>query len=291
MQTGFIYGLYDVRDSKKTVRYVGQTRQKRGVTMRIYGHVHDSKTPVYPVSHWISAIKPENLSYITLSQPQVEDLDADEIWFIAKYRSMGQADLNVAEGGQGLTSKRAQGENNPKAKLTQLLVDRFRELSKTEYVSTVKLAEQLGVTSITVSKFLTNYTWYDADYDPSKRKTVSDTNKTDALVWRSLTDDQVNNLRREYLDGVPGAKLSKKYNIPATSRSRYLFEKYGDEELRLKCVAVRPPVVNRSNKVTPEERIEILKRYESGEKQKDIARDYGITQSGVSAICKMLKLN
>lgn len=88
------YGLKLRSDSR--IRYVGQT--VRGLQRRLKEHI-DSKTQ-FPVSKWARKHHDE-VEIVELGCTKSRDeLDALEIELIAKFRSSGEADLNVTDGGK-----------------------------------------------------------------------------------------------------------------------------------------------------------------------------------------------
>lgn len=283
---GWIYGLFDTEEPNR-IRYGGKTLSRRGVADRIYHHIWGARKLNKPIpsAHWIRKIGGDRVGYVILEETTSDLIDEAEIRWIAELRSRGMADLNVTSGGDGQTSEQVSGEKNPRSKLTWDIVRSLREAAATDYVSTSEIARAYGLTPAAVSKILRNANWYDPQYNPKARLTVSDTNQNaeeDELVWRTLTDSKVEELRHLYLSGVSVSEIVTLTSKPSTSVHRALFHKYGSEESRLACVAKRGPV-RKMTKNTPDEvKASIVQRYRAGESQASLSRELGVSQATIS---------
>lgn len=283
---GWIYGLFDIEEPNR-IRYGGKTLSRRGVTDRVYHHLWGAKklNQSIPSAHWIRKIGGDRVGYVVLEETTADLIDEAEIRWIAELRSRGMADLNVTDGGDGQTSEQVSGEKNPRAKLTWDIVRSIRETVTTDYVPTSQIARTYELTPAAVSKILRNANWYDPQYNPNTRLTVSDTNQSaeeDALVWRTLTDTKVEELRDLYLSGVSVSEIVTLTSKPSTSVHRALFHKYGSEESRLACVAKRGSA-RKMTKSTPDEvKALIVQRYRAGESQASLSRELGVSQPTIS---------
>ena len=92
----FIYGLVDPENGK--VRYVGKANNPE---KRLKGHVKDAHS--YRCANWVKALRRRGLSpqVITLAVVPIDDWQGAERSQIHLYRSLGMADLNLADGGEG----------------------------------------------------------------------------------------------------------------------------------------------------------------------------------------------
>lgn len=129
-----IYGLCD----EPRVRYVGQT--KNGLQSRLRSHINSAGTKppggkANPSTQWLRKRRQQGIKIDARILCEIDSGDDDvdmmlldwaEIHLISHYRSLGEADLNVTDGGQGqgshghpqpeaaklLISKKNSGENN-----------------------------------------------------------------------------------------------------------------------------------------------------------------------------------
>lgn len=287
--TGYIYGLYDTSDPSR-IRYVGQTRQ--ALQDRIYGHLWGAasgRTLGYPSGCWILSIGADRLGVRVLEEPPLADLNKSESHWIREFKALGEADLNVAEGG-GVPEGHARGEHNPRARLTWDQVRFVRGLAVSRYVDRAQMARELGVTPAAVSKILLNKSWRDTSYDPSDLITVEERQRGEEPAWRTLSDSEVERARAIYLETGSVSTVRRVFNLSRTTAGRILFERYGSSESREKCVALRGPVTP-PRRLTPEERSEVLSLAQAGGmRQSEIASQFGISQSAVSHILKEGKL-
>ena len=101
-----IYALYNVSDPER-VRYVGQTR--RSAAFRFQAHLRADR-PSLPVSRWVLKYGRDAIGMRVLEPvDSIEALNEAEIRWIAHYRQLGQADLNLTSGGDGSGGKRIIG--------------------------------------------------------------------------------------------------------------------------------------------------------------------------------------
>lgn len=184
-----------------------------------------------------------------------------------------------------MTSDRVSGEKNPRSKLTWEEVRKIRAKASREYCDRKALSEEFGVTEIALSKVLTGRTWKDPLFNPGDVISAHDYNRdgsTQKPVWRSLTNRQVDDLRLRYLAGSTLSELKKDTGLPSTSLSRYLFLKYGTDEIRKKCVQKRGKVKHPNPQVLQHRKDEAVARWRAGESQSKIAQEYGVSQTTVS---------
>lgn len=91
-----IYAL--VCPDRKDIRYVGKSKN---IKRRYRNHMWASPHSTHPVKRWVSKLKSEGkapLIAILFLGPEA-DLDEKEIYFIKKYREMGNNLLNLHDGG------------------------------------------------------------------------------------------------------------------------------------------------------------------------------------------------
>jgi len=123
-----IYGLVDPR-KPDIIRYVGQSKTPR---RRLMAHISTAKknkkrnNRLTPKESWIlylikkHGIKPE-MVFIEENIQELSISDEKEIYWIAHYRSIGQADLNFADGGKAKSSENFRREASERNKRLGLL--------------------------------------------------------------------------------------------------------------------------------------------------------------------------
>lgn len=231
-----IYGLYDDLEPDR-IRYVGKSSGKRGVKDRIYHHKWLSRksTSNLPSSRWIRKIGEERLRYRVLEIVElISDLDPAEIRMIAHYRSLGQADLNIASGGEGQTSERMSGSGNTNASTTWELVRLVREKASQSYMRNSEAAKVLGVNDAAASKILRNVSWTDTGYDPASR--IGKESLIGTSPWRKVPDPSIEIMRSDYLSGMSLTAISKKWDLPLTSTRRFILQSHGSEHSLKLCI-------------------------------------------------------
>lgn len=84
------------------IRYVGLT--SKGVETRFKGHWKTARSGrKLPVYNWMRKHGVENISYRVVEEVDSrEELEKRERFWIAHYRGLGQADLNLTDGGEGI---------------------------------------------------------------------------------------------------------------------------------------------------------------------------------------------
>lgn len=237
---GWVYTLFDTDDPQR-LRYVGKTVGRRGVSGRVYLHTWGAKNrnQKIPSANWIRKIGSARVGYVVLEEVETEVIDEAEIRWIRDLRELGMADLNVTDGGDGQTSEQVSGDKNPRAKLTWEIVRGIREAAQIEYTPTTVFSQAYGLTPASISKILRNSTWFDPEYDPQSRVSIKVQNSgldASRLVWRTVTDSEVEAMRSMYLGGKSVPEIQQATGNPSTSVRRALFEKYGSDESRLACV-------------------------------------------------------
>lgn len=282
----WIYALYDIENPSR-LRYVGQTISRKGVADRVYHHKWAAQKlgRKYPSSCWIRKIGPERVGYLVLEETSRGEADRLEKRWIRELRSRGMADLNIMDGGLGAQDGKFAGDANPRARLNWDLVRSIREDAQGRYVSTHELSEKYGITPASFSKILRNATWYDPDYDPSKRQLIADANSSEdfgALVWRTVTDAQVEHMRALFLSGKNLTQISKLTGQPTTSVRRCIFDRYGSERTRLACIEKAPKRKPIPPKTSDDFKRAIVARYFAGESQGSLSKEIGVSQGTIS---------
>ena len=274
---GWVYGLFD-KHAPGHIRYSGKTKDSRGVEARIYLHLWGSRpgnrSGCPEVSRWIQKIGEDRVGYRILEEVPEKYLDEAEVTWIAELRSRGQSDLNVMDGGQGVSSSAVRAEKNPNRKLTWGDVRNIRRAASERPLNRAETAEEYGVTPAAVSKIILNRTWYDPDYDPERRSPSPGGR-------RSFTDEEVETIREEYLSGSSISEIRDMFEIPHTSARRILFDRYGSEETRAACRAKRGPKQPRAQ-ISEEKWRNILDRHARGESQDSLSREFGVSQAAIS---------
>lgn len=176
---GVVYHVTHEREPDR-VRYVGQTTL--GVTHRARGHWNDAgrygnRTRM---SAWLNKHRSERGSIrfeVVQTCYSREELNAVEIAHIFELRGVGQADLNLTDGGEGhlgaefteghrrKISDASRGAKSHLAKTTWAVVRNARE----DYIAGVKsndVAKRYGLDPSNARKILRNVTWVDPNYSP-----------------------------------------------------------------------------------------------------------------------------
>lgn len=105
-----IYALYCECHNPARVRYVGLTTNK--ITRRLWEHKYASREPRTPVNCWINAHGEAGVLAREIDKAEtIEELRDRERFWIAHYREIGQADLNLAAGGEGPSGVKLSAEH------------------------------------------------------------------------------------------------------------------------------------------------------------------------------------
>lgn len=211
---GVVYVVTDRREPDR-VRYVGKT--VRGVKVRERKHWSESKRARNAFPNWLRSRehRKEDIEFTAISKhPNVAELNEAEVQAIAKYRAVGQADLNLTDGGDGSSPGQkwgknrkenhyrsvGRGDNHYNSKLTEKIVSEIREKSTQQYVPAQEFADKYSVSIATISSVLRNELWRDVDYDPDLRVTRGwggDESRNKKLTRKKV--DEIRDLRkREY---------------------------------------------------------------------------------------------
>ena len=183
---GILYVVYHKREPQR-YRYGGKT--KGTLKRREQGHWSDSnrKRANSRMQNWLIKHKDER-DEIVFEQYSVhyseEELNAAEIALIAKYRAIGQMDLNITAGGDGGLGLPWSEESRAKLSETlrgtgawkaQFTWDQVYEMRQ-KYLAGGKLrdlAEEYECKKPTMQKILRNTTWFDPSYDPPSKDEIN----------------------------------------------------------------------------------------------------------------------
>lgn len=214
-----IYALYNVSDPER-VRYVGQTR--RGAAARLQAHLRTDR-PGLPVSKWITKHGRDAIGMRVLEPvDSIEALNEAEIRWIAHYRQLGQADLNLTSGGDGSGVKRVMtaehrrnlslatrgrpksiGDDNPACKLNSTTVAELWARGLTEKISYNEEADRFSVSVDTIRNIFKGKSWNSVTGLPKHCPTPK----------KLLTDEQVRRAYRDFCDGMTLQAISRPLGV------------------------------------------------------------------------------
>lgn len=196
---GVVYRVTHSKDPNR-VRYVGQTIV--GVLKRRQAHWYAARSGVdLPMSRWLrSNLKnPEEVTFEIESEHfSREELDQAEIKSIESHRSRNMCDLNIANGGSGLSGYERSAEANRKSSEALRGEGSWKHVLKWGDVREIRKRSLSGerikdiirdypVDESTVGHVVRNTTWVDPDYHPR-----------DVTKYpRRLTRDEIRVLRDE----------------------------------------------------------------------------------------------
>jgi len=210
---GYVYALYHV-DRPEVVEYVGQTvssleERRKG---HIYDALHRNRRNTVPVQNFIRKYGAECLGIRLLETCYGHDmLNEREIELIAHYRGLGQARLNVRDGGNSSAVAEAtkqklrdllSGEGSANTSLTWGKVRKARDM----YVLGVELEEIrsfLEVSPRQLNRILRNNHWVDLNYIPPTRRSNA-----------VLSEEVVREIRAHALEShTPREELAQLYGV------------------------------------------------------------------------------
>lgn len=151
------------------------------------------------------------------------DLNRAEVDTIALYRKLGQADMNLTDGGDGrlgykLSEEQAEkhrlgvprGEKQWQSKLTWEQVHEIRDLRQREHIKDSVLADRYGVSRSSISSVLKNDLWFDPEFNP------------ETVVWGSRTGDNARNRKITFEDvSRMRRERSEQYETNSNTGVRY----------------------------------------------------------------------
>jgi hypothetical protein len=214
-----VYGLYDARTPDR-IRYVGMTT--RGLSQRLkYHRLHANYTAnaKWPVNRWKRKIGDNLAGRVLVICDSRETAWAVEIDYIAAYKGIGQADLNIHPGGSGGTFADQSGERNPGSILDAATVELIY-LAVLGGRTTASVAEEVGVSLGAVSGIATGVNWKHLGlverYGPVVRNySVAGSDNPHA----KLTKEDVQKIRALYDSGVKIRDILPLYSVSRTSIS------------------------------------------------------------------------
>lgn len=299
--TGFIYRVYDRREPNRT-RYVGQTIKT--VPIRARGHWRDARRlSKYPIHHFLNKRDVEDVVFEAIEEVPVSDLDRREVYWIAHYRSSGEADLNVTDGGSGFRGRKFseeerkarreamtgkyRGERHGNHKLTWEDVREIREVRAERWVSEQDLSIEYGVTQSVINKILRNMSWVDDEYDPSSVKPrPAETHANNRQITKELVDE-IRQLRtREW---VPESEIARRYRLTRSNVNNILRNHRWPDPNYDPAQLVQAGGDGLGSKLTSTQAAEIRSLKGTGLLQREIAEKYGISQTQVSRIFRNVR--
>lgn len=244
--TGAIYGLYDIRQPEKRVRYVGQTvltNPKR----RLDQHRHEARSGhgYLAVHRWIRKIGPENVGQVILEHfVPAEELNNRETYWIAEHRTFkdwGEGGLNLTLDGLGsiitdksrksqrdamrLTARQRSDSNllrNRPNSTPEEVVAEIRHWYASREVIINDLVDEFKIDSSRIRRILLNKECFDPGYLPPSRwrrlsraerlKRGAGTRKN-GLSW-----DDIHAIRSQWLEGeLTAGEIAESYSVHHTT--------------------------------------------------------------------------
>lgn len=214
-----VYGLYDTRTPDR-IRYVGMTT--RGLSQRLkYHRLHAnySANAKWPVNRWKRKIGDNLAGRVLVICDSQQQAWAVEIDYIAAYKAIGQADLNVHPGGSGGVTGDQSGERNPGSVLDAAKVESIY-LAALAGQTIASVAAAFGVSLGAVNGIATGVNWKHLGlverYGPVVRSySVVGSGNPHA----KLTKEDVQQIRALYDSGVKIRDILPFYSVSRTSVS------------------------------------------------------------------------
>lgn len=192
---GVVYAVTHEKEPER-VRYYGQTTQ--GVSKRRKGHYQEAKSSSSrPILRWLRKHEEEPVRFSVVRECfSREELDRAEIELIAQGRERGHCDLNIVDGGRGMSgyvitqerrdaqSLLLRGEGTWKHVLTWKEAKEIRRRSLAGE-SIRDIHASYDVEESTIGQVVRNTTWHDPSYIPRDYNPYP----------RRLTREEVRNLR------------------------------------------------------------------------------------------------
>ena len=300
---GVIYVIVD-RQEPERVRYVGQTT--RGIPYRRQGHWTDAAKGNLPVNRFLEKRRhrKSEVEFQEIDTAETrEELDDKEVFWISEFRSIGQADLNLTDGGGGAKGRRmsdAEKEAKRKSmigrfrgdkylgevKLTWDIVRQIREQSTQRWESQQDIAERYGVTQSVIYKVLQNRAWIDDEYTPDFDKIKTRPPETHANN-RQIPESVVKEIRELRMrEWVPEKEIARRYGLTRSNVNNILRNfRWPDPEYDPSKM-VKAGGNGTGSKLVESDVVEIRRRAKAGEFQREIAKDFGIEQTQVSRIVR-----
>ena len=300
-RTGVIYVIFDVREPDK-VRYVGLTSVS--LNHRRGGHWTDSQRGELPIHRFLRKRNHDRglVSFQVIDEAEsMDELNDLEMGWIAYYRSIGQADLNITDGGGGTRGRkmtdeqkeekrqsmlgRFRGENfKGELKLSWDKVRDIRRRAQTKWESQHDLADEFGVTQSIIARVLTNISWIDETFDPGTVKPrPAETHANNRQSPVEVVKEILELRKREW---IPEREIGRRYGLTRSNVNNILRNhRWPDPEYNPKDLVTAGGNGNGS-KLTEEDVIEIRRRVKSGELQRVVGESYGIGQVQVSRIVR-----
>lgn len=296
---GVVYRVFDANEPGR-VRYVGQTiNGLRSRERSHWGDARRSTRPLYPFARFLKK-RPDDGTVVfeEIETVPISELDEREIHWIAYYRGIGQADLNITDGGGGYRGRvytdeereakrqymlgRFRGELAPSAKLNWSQVREIRDRRQKSWVSEVELAEEYGITQMGINAILRNTYWVDEGFDPATIKVRPPETHANN---RQIPLDMVQEIRALRMrEWVPEKEIARRYGLTRSNVNNILRNhRWPDPDYKPELL-VRAGGDGLGSKLTRNQADEIRLLKGSGLTQTRIGEMYGISQTQVSRI-------
>lgn len=298
-----IYAIYDNREPER-VRYVGKTTTNLKTRLSNHWTFARNAPRPYRIQAWLRSrlTCPEVVGIRVIVETETPlELNELEVQWISHYRNLGQADLNLTDGGDGGTgvvrsaeSKRAISEKyrasgGPVAKLTWDQVREIRSLRQREYLEAAEVCEKYGVQRTVIDRILNNLLWADPEFDPQTIKPRPPGSSKNA----KLSMGQVREMRSlRQQEWISSRVLAERHGLVEATVQHILENRsYRDPEYDPATLAPRKskqfdnPLSGRGQ-LKREQVRELKARHRQGEKIVPLATEYGITSGHLRNILR-----
>lgn len=299
--TNVVYGIYR-QDEPERIRYVGLT--SKTARLRLIAHWHKvNEGAVSPLHSFMRKHGKEAVRVRVIEQvPTLEDLNEREIHWIAHFRGLGQADLNILSGGNQAFGHRRTEEQKLKLTLDRRAIyhERFAEtvLAIREAVcinglTYPEVAKLTGVGQQAVGHIMRNESW---DHVPWAPGTQPNSKKSPRY-----SEDTRSELVTRYLAGEPWeeieAALSVSRSRGQTLISEFIRDSENSEALRVERERRKKSKYEitsrklqgenaRNTELTDDAVAEIKAQLWRGVRPSEIESEYGLSRSVVGGIAR-----
>lgn len=298
---GEIYMVTDIQEPHR-VRYAGLTT--RGLRERSSGHWTESRNGTLPINRFLKkrAGRKSDVAFTVIdTADNLEELNQKEVEWIAFFRSIGYADLNITDGGGGTKGRKMSQEEKERkrqamigvfrgdkhrgvVKLSWALVREIRERASASWEPHAQLATEYGVSQDVISGVIANTRWRDKSYDPATAKSRPPESHANNRQIEESVVKEIRELRmREW---VPEMEIARRYNLTRSNVNNILRNHRWPDPNYDPARLVLAGGNGNGSKLTEADVVVIRSRVAAGETQSRVGQDYGIKQTQVSRIVR-----
>lgn len=226
-------GIYLIKNLINNKIYIGQSID---IKRRIQEHLRSSQPEKYsikserdsklPIHKAMNKYGIDNFSVNILELCPKEELDSKEIKWISLLQSNNKSiGYNLTSGGQKSFSLK--GEEHSQAKLTQQDVEKIKYLLKNTNLTLGEISQKYSnISKSTLSLINQGKIWFSEKDKYPIRKTEYG-NKGEKNPKAKFTDEQVNEIRKKYSEGIKLKQIQEEYqNIASRSAIKAII--YGE---------------------------------------------------------------